>query len=70
MTQTARVAPVVFAKTSMTSPLLVVVHNPCTISIPIPKKTERTNDKPNGLMTFRLFNCFLKNKNQNKVNTK
>lgn len=70
MKQTAKVAPDIFAKTSIASPFLVVVKTFCNISIPIPKKTERTNDIAKGFITLALFNCFLKNKNQVNVNTK
>ena len=70
MKQTARVAPDIFAKTSIISPFLVVVNSFCKISIPIPKKTERKNDIAKGFNTLALFNCFLKNKNQTMVNTK
>lgn len=70
MKKTAKVAPDIFAKTSITSPFLVVVKNFCNISIPIPKKIESTNDIAKGLITFGLFNCFLKNKNQTMINTK
>ena len=67
--QTAKVAPTIFARTSIKSALLVVVQHPCNISIPIPKKTEKTNEIPKGLIPSEP-NCFLKNKNQNTVNTK
>jgi len=67
--QTAKIAPAIFARTSIKSALLVVVQHPCNISIPIPKKTEKTNEMHKGLRRFEP-NCFLKNKNQNTVNTK
>ena len=70
MTLIARVAPDIFARTSIISALLVVVQEPCNISIIIPKKPEKINAKTIGLVIVKLLNCFLKNKNQNKVNTK
>lgn len=66
----ARIAPDKFASTSNKSPFLVVVSNVCAISIAIPKKMENTNDSNKGLKIVKLFNCFLKNKNQSDVNTK
>ncbi len=41
---TPAVAPIVFAKTSVTSGVLVVVKTPCRTSIVIPKKTENINE--------------------------
>lgn len=67
---TARVAPVTFAKTSNTSAFLVVVKNAWSNSIPIPKRTEKTNEIAKGLNLLTLFMCFLKYKNQSDVNTK
>lgn len=67
---TARVAPLAFAKTSNTSAFLVVVKNAWSNSIPIPKKTEKTNEIAKGLKLLELFMCFLKYKNQSDVNTK
>ncbi len=67
---TARVVPVTFAKTSKTSAFLVVVINAWSNSIPIPKRTEKTNEITKGLNLLTLFICFLKYKNQSDVNTK
>lgn len=63
-------APDEFANTSNKSPFLVVVNSSCAISIVIPKKMENRTDATKGLKTVGLFNCFLKNKNQNDVNIK
>jgi hypothetical protein len=67
---TAKVAPVILAKTSKTSALLVVVKNACINSIEIPKINEKINEKAKGLKLLGLFNFFLKYKNQSVVNTK
>ena len=67
---TERVAPDTFANTSNTSAFLVVVKNAWSNSIPIPKKTEKTNEIAKGLKLLKLFMCFLKYKNQSDVNTK
>jgi len=45
MAITARVAPVILAKTSKTSALLVVVKNACINSIEIPKINEKKSQR-------------------------
>ena len=70
MTKTAKSAPTVFARTSKTSALLVVVNKPCNISIVIPKAKENTTEYSKDLNIVPVCNCLLKNKNQTKVNTK
>lgn len=67
---TANVAPDIFANSSSTSALLVVVKNSCINSIAIPKKNENINEMTKGLKLFEVFNFFLKNKNQSTINTK
>ena len=42
--KTAAVAPIVFAKTSVTSAVLVLVRTLCSISMVIPKNTENINE--------------------------
>ena len=67
---TAIISPVVFARTSKISALLVVVNNSCEISIPIPKTNENKTANIKGLNMVFICNCLLKNKNQKKVNAK
>ena len=67
---TAKVAPVIFAKTSNTPALLVDVKSACSNSIPIPNKQENPKEMLKGFGIVVLFKCFWKNKNQSDVNTK
>ena len=53
---TLKIAPSKFAKTSNTSACLVMVNNPCAISILIPKKTENRKEI---IMGFRLLTEFV-----------
>jgi hypothetical protein len=52
MEKLAKAAPVMFARISNMSGLLVVVNSCCAISINTPKKTESMNEKNNGLYMF------------------
>lgn len=47
--KTAAVAPIVFAKTSVTSAVLVLVRTLCSISMVIPKNTENINESKYAL---------------------
>lgn len=54
MPKIAKLAPVILAKTSKKSAVLVVVTNSCNISIVIPKKTDNINEMKKGLNLFWL----------------
>ena len=70
MEKLAKAAPVMFARISNMSGLLVVVNSCCAISINTPKKTESMNEKNNGLYMFLFLTWVLKNSTHSEVNTK